>query len=107
MIGKKVLEEKPVTLAEAKEILSAEKKKREEQTYEQKITYTYLNKMAAAPTKTEKAKNALIDLGFTVEEAVQLVNTKPEIPEQVQAMFQKRKIDKGEIEKILDILSEL
>ncbi len=105
MIGKRIISEKPLTLAEAKEIIAAEKKEREEQTYEQKVTYTYLNKFAAAPTKTEKAKKELMELGFTEEEAVYLVNVKPEIPEQVQAMFEKRKIEN--VDKILEILSKL
>ena len=105
MIGKRIISEKPLTLAEAKEIIAEEKKEREDQTYEQKITYTYLNKLAAAPTKTQKAKEELMELGFSEEDAVYLVNVKPEIPEQVQAMFEKRKIEN--VDKILEILSKL
>ena len=108
MIGKKILDEKPVTLAEAKEIISNEKKEREDAlNYEQKITYTYVNKFAAAPTKTQKAKDALLELGLNDEEAIQLINVHPQIPEQVQAVLDKRKVDKDTTSKILEALEKL
>ncbi len=104
MIGKKVLEERPIIASEARRILE-ERGKKGELNYEQKTTLDYLSKFVKL--HPQKAREALEELGkldkIKPEIGVKIVDTLPKDEEAVRAIFAKERyvLTKEEIGKIL------
>jgi len=109
MIGKKTLTEKPVTLAEALEVL--EKQKGEgEPGYSQRLTYDYAQKFSKLTAKKAKELTAeLLKLGNLREhQVVTLVDLMPETKEDIQLIFAKERnrLEDKEIEKVLELIKK-
>lgn len=107
MIGEEVTEEKPVTFAEAFEILDEQKEEKELE-FEQKLAYDYVQKFS--PLSVEKTKE-LIDELMEIEkvrdhQAVILANNMAENKQDVRLIFSKERTSLREenIEKILEII---
>ena len=109
MIGKKTVGEKPVTLAEALEIL--EKGKEEgEPGYAQRLTHDYAQKFAKLSAKKAKElAGELLKLGTIREhQAVALVDHMPETKEDVQLIFAKERtrLEDKDIEKVIELINK-
>ncbi len=109
MIGKKILEDKGVTLPEVRYILM-NRKKLGELTYEQNVTYDYVLKFGKTSLKDmEKALKELTDEGIDQRVAVKIVNVKPATPEEVKLIFERVRFDvkEDQIKKILSVVKKL
>ncbi|MDD1770436.1 MAG: RNA polymerase Rpb4 family protein [Methanomassiliicoccales archaeon] len=95
----------PVTLAEVKELLEEEQKKRAELTPEQKVSLDHATKVARLKaSEAAKLKKDLKELGFVPElVAVKITDILPEYPEDVRALFAKERLilDKKQIDALL------
>lgn len=109
MIGDEVKSEKPVTFAEALEILK-EKKDEGELEFEQRLAYDYLQKFSQLPAdKTKKLVEDLLDIEKVREhQAVILANNMPENKEDIRLIFAKERtsLKESTIEKILDTIDK-
>ncbi|KUO41901.1 MAG: hypothetical protein APU95_04065 [Hadesarchaea archaeon YNP_N21] len=109
MIGKEVIKEKPVTLAEVLEILEKQKK-RGELEYAQRLTYDYAQKFSKLSAKQAKELlEELLKLGTIREhQAVAIVNLMPETKEDIDLIFAKERtrLEEEEIKKILDLIAK-
>lgn len=106
MLGKKILEERPVTSAVARQIL--EQRKEEELNYEQRATLDYLTKMIKLkPKKAEEAVEALLKAQkIKPEIANKIVDLLPRDEEDVRAIFAKERfvLTKEDIGTILKVI---
>ena len=108
----KLIEEKPITVVEAKSILSKLEKERESLGYEQKITldfmkaYVQLSEKDVEETKKE-LKEKLPELKD--HHVVMLLNILPETVEDVKILFSKERIelDENKINQILEVLDKI
>ncbi|RLI89392.1 MAG: hypothetical protein DRO65_04150 [Candidatus Altiarchaeales archaeon] len=106
----KVISKKPITWAEAKELLQ-KKVKEGEASFEQTQTYEYLTKVtkissSAASKLFQEIKEAVPIL--KEEHIVQIVNIMPSLKEELENFFPKKEISlkQEEINKILEILGK-
>jgi len=105
----KVNETKPVSMAEAREILSSREKKKE-LGYEQKLALEHLNKFTKL--KPEEAKKLLEELSAVLrmsqETVVQILNFLPKDPDELRMIFSREKfsLKEEEINKILEIIKK-
>jgi DNA-directed RNA polymerase subunit F len=103
----KVIETKPVSMAEAKDILSSREKKKE-LSYEQKLALEHLNKFTKL--KQEDAKKLLEELSSVLrmsqETVVQILNFLPKNADELRMIFSREKfsLKEDEINKILEII---
>ena len=100
------IEEKPVTLTEAREILMKRKSEGELNTT-QKMCLEYLNKIPKLQkSKVEKLKEELQALNLLKpNKIVELINVMPTTKEEVSLVLEKENLKKEEIEKITQIIS--
>jgi DNA-directed RNA polymerase subunit F len=100
------IEEKPITLTEAREILMKRKSEGELKSG-QKICLEYLNKMPKLQkNKVEKLKEELGALNLLKpNKIVELINIMPTTKEEVSLILEKENLKKEEIEKIVEIIS--
>jgi len=109
LIGKKLIGEKPVPLAEALEILKKQKGEGE-LGYVQRLTYDYAQKFAKLDT--ENARELMGELlklsNLREHQAVALVNLMPETREDIQLIFAKERarLEDKDIEKVLELLDK-
>ena len=102
----KVIETKPVSMAEAKDILSSREKKKE-LSYEQKLALEHLNKFTKLTP--EQAKKLLEELSgvlrMSQETTVQILNFLPKNADELRMIFSREKfsLKEDEINKILEI----
>jgi DNA-directed RNA polymerase subunit F len=105
----KVIETKPVSMAEAKDILSS-REKRKELSYEQKLALEHLNKFTKL--NAENAKKLLEELSgvlrMSQETVVQILNFLPKNPDELRMIFSREKfsLKEDEINKILEIIKK-
>jgi DNA-directed RNA polymerase subunit F len=105
----KVIETKPVSMAEAREILSSREKKKE-LSYEQKLALEHLNKFTKL--KPEEAKKLLEELSgvlrMSQETMIQILNFLPKNPDELRMIFSREKfsLKEDEIKKILEIVKK-
>ena len=101
----KVVEEKPITMAEAKEIMM-EREKKGELGYEQKLAIEHLKKFTKLGKKESEALleelNSIVRM--SPETAIQIVSILPKNPDEVRLAFSKEKfsLTEEEINKILE-----
>lgn len=103
MIGEKLIEKKPVTLAEVKQLL-AERKKEKDLSYEQDITLKYAKKFSKLSlTQAEKLKTGLKAIeGLSDEIIVKLIDMLPDKKERLQLVIPKETVlDEATLQKIL------
>jgi DNA-directed RNA polymerase subunit F len=105
----KVIETKPVSMTEAKEVLSSHEK-RKELSYEQKLALEHLNKFTKL--KPEEAKKLSEELSSVLrmsqETLVQILNFLPKTPDELRMIFSREKfsLKEDEINKILEIVKK-
>ncbi len=105
MIGEKILHQKPVTLNEVKQLLSARKKEKD-LSYEQDLTLKYAKRFSKlSPANAEKLYAELRKVvGLSDAQAAKIVDLLPEKKEIVQMMFPKdSKVNDATFEKILSL----
>jgi DNA-directed RNA polymerase subunit F len=105
MIGEKILEKKPVSLVEVKQLLS-ERKKAKDLSYEQDITFKYAKKFSKLSlAQAEKLKSELASIqGLNAETAVKIVDILPEKKEILQLLIPKDVVvDEAGLKAILDL----
>lgn len=109
MIGKKVSGEKPVTLAEALEVLEKQKKEGE-LGYAQRLTHDYAQKFSKlGAKKTRELVESLLKIGNLREhQAVALADLMPETKEDIQLIFAKERtrLEDKDIEKVLELINK-
>lgn len=109
MIGKKILSQKPVPLAEVKTLMDA-KKKEGELSYEQNLTLEYCKKFTKLNKKdTAAAMKELVEIEkVTDKHAVILTDIMPKNKDEVRLIFAKEHFIMGEddISKILEVLDK-
>jgi DNA-directed RNA polymerase subunit F len=104
-----VNETKPVSMTEAKEVLSS-REKRKELSYEQKLALEHLNKFTKL--KSEEAKKLSEELSSVLrmsqETLVQILNFLPKNPDELRMIFSREKfsLKEDEINKILEIIKK-
>ncbi len=109
MIGKEVIEEKPVTLAEVRQVLS-KLKKEGELTYEQKVSLEYANEFGkAAISKIKEAVENLKAEGVDEKIAVKILDIMPKTKDELGLIFEKVRYDLNDAnaKKILGIVGSL
>ena len=105
----KIVEVKPIPMAEAKEILTAREKDRE-LGYEQKLAAEHLKKFTKL--KPAEAKQFVEDLNSVVrmsaETLATIVNILPQNPDELRLIFSREKfsLKEEEITKILDTVKK-
>ncbi len=108
---KSVLELRPITMYEAKEILEKIVQKNEEPLYEQKICLDYLNKFAKlSPEEGRKLVEEILSISDKIrpEIAVKIADLLPEDEEDVRIIFAKERVvlEKEEINRIVEVCSK-
>lgn len=105
MIGVKVLEKRPVTLAEVKQLLS-ERKKGKDLSYEQDLTYKYSKKFAkVSPAQAEKLREELASVeGLNDVTVTKIIDLLPEKKEVLQLVIPKEVlVDEAGLNSILGL----
>ncbi|MGD2250037.1 MAG: RNA polymerase Rpb4 family protein [Candidatus Methanofastidiosia archaeon] len=108
MIGKKVIDQNPVTLAEVRAILSL-RQKGGELLYEQSIALDHANKFSKLKTESAQAAvDELLALGIKEDTIYKLVDIYPRNQREVQMLFSKERFtsDKETLETIVSILEK-
>jgi DNA-directed RNA polymerase subunit F len=102
----KVIESKPVSMTEAKEILSSREKKKE-LSYEQKLALEHLNKFTklSSDSATKMSEELSSVLRMSQETLVQILNFMPKTADELRMIFSREKfsLKEDEISKILEI----
>ncbi|MGQ9788109.1 MAG: RNA polymerase Rpb4 family protein [Candidatus Hadarchaeaceae archaeon] len=109
MIGKRVVKEKPVTLAEVLSILEKVKKEGELE-YWQRLTYDYAQKFAKF--KSDEAQGLMEELlkmdKIKEHLATAIIDLMPETKEDLELIFSKErvKLDDDEINRVLELVKK-
>ena len=109
MIGKDVIEEKPVTLVDVKQLLT-KRKKEGELSYEQKISLDYVSEFGkTAISKVHAALEKLKAEGMDERVAVKILDIMPKTKEELGLIFEKVRFDLSDAKakKILSIVASL
>ncbi len=106
----KVLEEKVISISEAKKILE-ERKKERDFVYEQKICLEYLEKTSTlTKAKLEKLMSGLSKIAILKpRHCALIINNLPTTEDEVKIIFAKERtnLKKDEIKKIVDIVNSV
>lgn len=110
MIGKEILESKPLSIPEVRELLERieESNKDFEMTTQQRIVYEYVKKFSKiAPDKAREMLEELSKLGLPREICVKIVDIMPEDLDDLRTILGKSSYaaDKNLLENILEIVS--
>ncbi|MBU5575268.1 MAG: RNA polymerase Rpb4 family protein [Candidatus Aenigmatarchaeota archaeon] len=106
----KIIEAKPITMGEAKEIMTKVEKNKKELTYEQKLALEHLKKFTklneAESIKLLEEINSFIRL--SPEIAIQIVNILPKSPDELRLITSRESfiLKEEEITKILEIIKK-
>ena len=114
MTFKEVIEEQPLTIPEAKEILEKaveeRKKVKEDLTYETRRALEHLTLFSKlSPEKAKKLLEDLLALGIKKKEiAIKIVDVIPRTPDELRAIYAKERftLTQEEIEKILETVEK-
>ncbi len=109
MIGRKIVDEKPITMAEVAEVLS--KKDPETMIYEQKITLDHLQKFSKLkPKDALKLIGEVLQLNekFKQQHAVKVADLLPEDEVDVKAIFAKERfsLTREEVNALLEVVAK-
>ena len=103
MIGKELLDRRPVTIYEVEELLEGI----DEPTYEQKASLDYVSAVKKVDRETAMKKlEELRNLGIDEELAVKLVDIYPRSVAELQAVLYRQRIGEDLYEKILKVFKE-
>ncbi len=117
MIGNKVIDQKPISISEAREILNEkveEKVKETEEvdghqfTYEQNLTIDYVNKFAMLSADDAKKLRSKLEEYITPNQAVKVVDLMPEDLDDLRLIFAKERgmFDTEKLESILTLIDQ-
>jgi DNA-directed RNA polymerase subunit F len=108
MIGRRTLNEKPISLSEVLEVL--EKEKKGELDYVQRLAYDYAQKFAMLDAeKAKRLKEELLGIEKLREHhAVVITNLMPETQQDLEVIFQKERVrlEEEDFKKILEIVEK-
>jgi len=105
MIGSKIIEQKPISMDQVKEMLT-ERKKEKDLSYEQDLTLAYAKKFAKlTPAQAEKARKDFEAIsGLGPELVVKLLDFLPDKKEIIELLLQKEPpVDDAAKQKILEL----
>jgi len=109
MIGKRLINSEPVSLAEAKELIEA-RKKEGELSYEQNLTFEYAKKFAKLSADDSRAlMNELTQIEqITKRHAVEIIDTYPKNLDELRLIFSKEHftLSDEQLQNILGILDK-
>lgn len=107
MIGKKVIENNPITMAEVKEILE-ERSQSIELTYEQNLALDHVTKFAKLDCESSKKLVDELQNIIKKNQAIRLTNIMPEDMADMRLMFAKERGShkKEELEQLLKIIEQ-
>ena len=117
MIGKKVIDTKPITISEAKEILMKKVEEKVDEnneidghqfTYEQNLTIDYVNKFALLDADDVKELRTKLEEYLTPVQAVKVVDLMPEDLDDLRLIFAKERgtFETDALKNILDLLDQ-
>ncbi|MDO5851056.1 MAG: RNA polymerase Rpb4 family protein [Methanobacteriaceae archaeon] len=117
MIGKNIIDSKPITISEAKEILDEkiqEKVKEDGQlddhvfTYEQNLTIDYVTKFAKLSSDEAKELTKKLEELITLPQAIKIVDIMPEDIQDLRLIFSKERgtIEKETLEEVLNLVDQ-
>jgi len=103
----RIINIRPITDVEAKEIL-AKKVKNGELNYEQQMAYEYLkNTVKLSKSNSEKLKKELEELGLKEKKIINIINILPKDEEVLKLILKKEKeVKPSQIKKILEIIKK-
>ena len=104
-----VVDAKPISMAEAKEIMTSQEKDKE-LTYEQKLALEHLNKFTVldAPVAKKLLEEVSGVLRMSDETKIQILNLLPKTPDELRMIFTRENfsLKENEIKKILEIIKK-
>ena len=104
-----VIGTKPVSMAEAKEVMTSQEKDKE-LTYEQKLALEHLNKFTIldAPEAKKLLDEISGVLRMSEETKIQILNLLPKTPDELRMIFTRENfsLKENEIKKILEIIKK-
>ena len=109
MIGKKLLDDRDITLSDVKNIL-AKRKKEGELSYEQKSALDYSSEFGT--TKVTSARKMVKELeaieGIDTQTAVMIADIKPKDKDDLRVIMEKKRftMSDNDIKKVLDIVAQ-
>lgn len=109
MIQEKILSRKPVSMAEAKEILKERTKESEEPAYEQDMSLKYFEKfIKLTMAKAEKLHEELMEIEEMDDNfAVKIVDVLPANKDVLQLLLPKNsKVKETDLDKIFDLVKK-
>ena len=117
MIGKKVIDSKPITISEAKEILMKKVEEKADEnnevdghqfTYEQNLTIDYVNKFALLDAEDAKELVSKLEEYLTTVQAIKVVDLMPEDLDDLRLIFAKERgtFETETLQNVLDLLDQ-
>ncbi|MCD7782268.1 MAG: RNA polymerase Rpb4 family protein [Methanosphaera sp.] len=117
MIGKKVIDQKPITISEAREILNSKVEEKIDEnnevdghqfTYEQNLTIDYVNKFALLDADDAKELRGKLEEYLSPAQAVKVVDIMPEDLDDLRLIFAKERgvFETETLEAVLDLLDQ-
>ena len=104
-----VVDAKPISMAEAKEIMTSQEKDKE-LTYEQKLALEHLNKFTVLDASAAKKLLEEVSgvLRMSDETKIQILNLLPKTPDELRMIFTRENfsLKENEIKKILEIIKK-
>ena len=117
MIGKEVIDSKPITISEAREILLKKVEEKSDEnnevdghqfTYEQNLTIDYVTKFALLDADDARELVSKLEEYLTTTQAVKVVDLMPEDLDDLRLIFAKERgqLETDTLQKILDLLDQ-
>ena len=117
MIGKKVIDTKPITISEAREILMKKVEEKADEnnevdghqfTYEQNLTIDYVNKFALLDAEDAKELVSKLEEYLTTVQAIKVVDLMPEDLDDLRLIFAKERgtFETETLQNVLDLLDQ-
>lgn len=117
MIGKKVIDTKPITISEAKEILMKKVEEKADDnnevdghqfTYEQNLTIDYVSKFALLSADDARELVSKLEDYLSTDQAVKVVDLMPEDLDDLRLIFAKERgtFETETLQSILDLLDQ-
>ena len=117
MIGKNVIDTKPITISEAREILMKKVEEKSDDneeinghqfTYEQNLTIDYVNKFALLDAEDARELVTKLEEYLTTVQAVKVVDLMPEDLDDLRLIFAKERgnFETETLQNILDLLDQ-
>jgi len=104
-----VIDEEPISIAEAKNIMN-KRKNEGDLSYEQNITYEYLKKMSTlSPSKVKNIRKDLQEIEILKPKHIaKIIDILPDTDDEVKLLFEKEmtNLKKDEIKKIVEIVKK-